>query len=87
MRNSRTFSTFIAPRLVASTESIADDSDILVVPRSQPQVKLRKRTKASKRLQQMELRNDTELRVLSICQLVRNMGYRDMKHDPSEWRR
>jgi len=87
MRNSRTFSTFIAPRLVASTESIADDSDILVVPRSQPQVKLRKRTKASKRLQQMELRNDTELRVLSICQLVRNMGNRDMKHDRSEWRR
>jgi hypothetical protein len=87
MRNLRTFSTPNAARLVASTESIANDSDILVVSRSQPQVKLRKRTKASKRLQQMELRNNTELRVLSICQLVRTMGNRDMKHDPSEWRR
>jgi hypothetical protein len=46
-----------------------------------------KRTKASERMQQMELRDDKELRVLSICQLVRNMGNRDMKHDPSEWRR
>jgi hypothetical protein len=85
MRNSRTFSTFNPSRLVASAESIANDSNI--VWGLQPRVKLRKRTKASERLQEMELRNDTELRVLSICQLAGNMGNRDMRHDPGERRR
>jgi hypothetical protein len=49
----------------------------------QPRVKLSKRTKTGERLQQMGLRDNTGLRVLPICQLVRNIANLNMERDPN----